>query len=162
MCLLLIFVLIIRMDYKLYKRVAALVVIAVFAVSSIPAAAGAHYDAGFEHESGNKKHNHAPQFHLFEFSNYGSIAPRQAHISSKAPVIGNTNAPCGYMADHTGHIHAAKKGCHKQQDKSFIGAEEQKNFGFIKLSIITPSVKAYKSLSHNTRSIRGPPSSSII
>jgi len=149
------------MDISLYRRLVAFVIIAVFTLSSIPVAAGAHYDAGFEHELGNKNHNHASRFHLSEFSDYDSLAPKHEQTGSNGPVIGNVDASCGYMADHSGHIHAAENGCYKQQGKSFINAEEQEIFSFIKLPIITPSVKTYISFSHNTRSIRGPPASFI-
>ena len=142
-------------------RLAALVVIAVFSLSSIPIAAGAHYDVAFAHELGNKIHNHASRFHLSEFSEYDSITPNHKHTGSKAPVIENADSSCDHMADHSWHIHTVENGCHKHQGKSFINTEEREYFSFIKLSVAAPSVKAYMSLGHNTRPIRGPPASLI-
>lgn len=149
------------MDRMLCRRLVTLVVIAVFSLSSIPIAAGAHYDIGFEHVSGHNNHDHASRFHLPEFAAYDATAPKHRHTGSKTTVIGNADSSCGLMADHSWHIHAVENGCHKQQGKSFINAKEQKHFSFIKLPVVTPSVKTYTSLSGNTRSIRGPPASFI-
>lgn len=149
------------MNRTLYRRISSLFVIAVFALSSIPAAAGAHYDVGFQHKLGHKKHSHSSRFHLSEFSDYDSLATKHKHTGSRVPIIGNADGPCGYLAEHAGHIHAVENGCHKQQGKSFINAEEQIYFAFVKLSVINPAVKVYTSLTHSTLSIRGPPTSLI-
>jgi len=147
-----------RMRKCFYRKIAARLILAVFALYSVSAAAGAHYDIGYGQRAGDKTEQHSSRFHLSEFADYVFL---QSSFHSQNGYTSATG--CEQISCYRTHIHLVEKtNLHKHGAKIYItGQKESPGISLKPLGTSAPTSRFQPADSPGRFSARAPPASLI-
>jgi len=147
-----------RMRKCFYRKIFARVILAVFALYSVSAAAGAHYDIGHGQRAGDKTELHSSQFHLSEFADY--VFPQSSFHSQNGYA---SAAVCEQTSCYRTHIHLVEKtNLHKHGAKIYItGQKGSPGVSFKPVGAPAPTSRFQPAGSPKRVSARAPPASLI-
>jgi len=146
------------MRKRFYRKIAARLILAVFALYSVPAAAGAHYDIGHGQRAGDITERQSLQFHFSEFADY--VFPQSSFHSKNGDASATV---CEQTSCYKTHIHLVEKtNLNKHGAKVYItGQKENPGIAFKLVDAPAPTSRFQPAGSPSRFSARAPPASLI-